>query len=301
MRRFLAKALLYCVVLGAITAAALTRGTRGRVDNFHPKFTHAARSLVIGSSRAAQGIDPSLLPGATPFLNFAFTATNSPYGLVYLRAIRRKVPPDTRDGLFLLEVNPTLLSIDSRQEREDERHFRENDLTLDRQLIFNLDPNFDYLLRNFREPLYRLFSPTRADTPERSHPNGWLEIRLNDDADARATRQRAGLRGYTDVFARYRWSPLRVQSLREIVAMLRPHGRVVLVRLPVAVGMAELEAEYRPTFDAELAALAVAEGAEYLNFTGDSARYETTDSNHLTRESARRCTRAIAKRLRHGL
>jgi hypothetical protein len=297
MRRFLLKALIYCSVLGAITAAALTRGARGRVDNFHPKFTHPARSLVVGSSRAAQGVDPSLLPGATPFLNFAFTNTNSPYGPAYLRAIRHKVPPDTRDGLFLVEVNPTLLSIDSRQEREDERYFRENDLTLDRQLLFNLDPNFDYLLRNFREPLYRLFSARRDQTPERAHANGWLEIRLPDDAAARATRQRAGLRSYADVFAHYRWSPRRVHWLRKTVATLRAHGRVVLVRLPVSPGMAEMEAAYRPTFDAEITALAAAEGAEYFNLIGDSASYETTDSNHLTRESAHRCTQAIAERL----
>lgn len=298
MRGFLLKAFLYCLVLGAITAVALTRAVRGRVDSFYPKFTHPARSLVVGSSRAAQALDPGVLPGATPFLNFAFTNANSPYGPVYLRAIQRKVLPDTRDGLFLLEVTPTLLSIDSRLEREDIRHFRENDLTLDRQFLFNLDPNFDYLLRNFREPLYRLLSPRRQQSIERAHANGWIEIRLPDDSAARTARQQAGLRGYADVFARYRWSPLRVKWLRESIATLRPHGRVVLVRLPVSPGMAEMEAAYRPTFDTELSVLAREEGAEFLNLIGDSAHYETTDSNHLTHESAQRCSRVIAERLR---
>lgn len=295
MRSFLLKSLLYCTVLGAITAVLLMRAVRGRVDNFYPKFTHSARSLVIGSSRAGQAIDPGALSGPTPFVNFAFTNANSPYGPVYLRAIRRKLRADARDGLFLLEVSPVLLSIDSRIEREDERTFRERDLTLSRQLVFNWGPNFDYLLRNFREPLYRLF--TDGQTVEHPHANGWLEVRLVEDATARAARQRKGLEGYADVFARYRWSPLRVEWLRRTIAALRPHGRVVLVRLPVSVGMAEMEATYRPAFDAEIAALAAAEGAEFLNLIGDSASYETTDSNHLARDSAVRCSRVIAERL----
>ncbi|MEQ1860393.1 MAG: hypothetical protein ABMA13_10695 [Chthoniobacteraceae bacterium] len=297
MRAFLLKATLYCAVLAAITAGALVWAVGGFVDAFYGKFTQPARSLVVGSSRAAQGIDPALLGAecAQPFLNFAFTNANSPYGPGYLRAIRRKVPADTRGGLFILEVNPLLVSIDLEKEREDESTFRERDLTLDRQFVFDLDPNFDYLLRNFREPLYRLALPEHRRANQALHASGWHEVRLDESANARAARQRLGVQRYADVFARYRSSPLRVEWLRRTIAELRPHGRVVLVRIPTSPGMAELENAYAPDFSARMA---TTEGVEFFDFIGEGATYETTDGNHLTAAAARKFSAALGQRLR---
>jgi len=302
VRTFLLKATLYGTVLAVVTALVLRWMSGGFVDAFHGKFTHPASSLIVGSSRAAQGLDPVLvgegLSMEGPFLNFAFTNVNSPYGPGYLRAIRRKVPTHTRSGLFLIEANPLLVSIDTAKEREDEKTFRERDLTLDHQLVFNLDPNYDYLLRNFREPLYRLALPAHRQAIQTLHPSGWHEIRLTDDAAATAARQQRGTQNYVPVFERYRWSPLRWQWLQRTIATLRPHGRVVLVRLPTSPALRDMELAYRPTFDAEIQALAEAEGAAYVSLFDDSARYETTDGNHLKAESARRCSRALNERLR---
>src|SRR5690606_23288913 len=122
-------------------------------------------------------------------LNFAFTNANSPYGSIYLRAIQNKIPPQTKDGLFIAEVNPLLLSL-NQTETEDEDTWRENGLTLDRQwLFFNMEPNYEYLLRNYRQPLYKLVLGEHSEGFQTLHRNGWLEQRISMNPEEVAQRK----------------------------------------------------------------------------------------------------------------
>ena len=300
MARFLAKLLLFSAVLALATMAALRGPSQRAVDTFYWKFTTPARSLILGSSRALQSLDPAIIAldarDEGPLLNFAFTIANSPYGPVYLRAISRKVPASVRRGVFLLEVNPLLVSINA-QEREDAETFRERHLTLDRQGVFTLDPNYDYLLRNFRSPLYRLLGPP---LPSREHPqrNGWLQLSVPMDAPTLAARRKRGIEAYAGVFQQHRLSPLRIEWLRKTIAFLHEHGSPMLVRLPTSPEMAALEAAYAPDFDTLMAGLAAETGAAYLNLLPESATFETTDGNHLSVESARRCSQRVGAELR---
>src|SRR5690606_17884978 len=86
---------------------------RGFVNDNYSKFTHQSSSLIIGLSRAHNGISPKILdsilaeiPYQGGFLNFAFEKTQSPYGGVYLEAIKKKIPEQTKQGIFILSVSP---------------------------------------------------------------------------------------------------------------------------------------------------------------------------------------------------
>ena len=110
--------LLLLAVAGALGATLLLPVVlRGGVDAFYGRFASpAAGSLVLGTSRAAQGIRPAVLAARLagqfegPLLNYAFTLTHSPYGPAYLASIRRKLRPGVRHGLFIVAVDPWSLS-----------------------------------------------------------------------------------------------------------------------------------------------------------------------------------------------
>ncbi len=301
MRRFFLKSAIFLLLLAALVLPVLKGASHSFVDLFYTKFTQPARSLVAGSSRAAQGLDPALVGADAgcegPFLNFAFTNANSPYGPVYFSAIQRKVPRDTRDGLFILEVNPLMISINEK-EKEDEAHFRENGLTLDRQLWFNTEPNYAYLLHNYRQPLYRLLLKKDGRNFQTLHGNGFLEQRLAMDSASVAARKKQRLDEYTGVFKRNRESQLRLEWLQRTAAWLREHGRVVLLRMPTSPEMSAMETAYMPEFDARMLKLATAVNANYINLISESSALETTDGNHLSIDSARLFSKMLNARLR---
>ena len=104
---------------GALSAVLLLPVVlRGGVDAFYGRFASPpAGSLILGTSRAAQGIRPAVLAARLggqfegPLLNYAFTLTHSPYGPAYLASIRRKLRPEVRHGLFIVAVDPWSLSL----------------------------------------------------------------------------------------------------------------------------------------------------------------------------------------------
>jgi len=292
---FLLKLLLLCGVLAAITLVVLKRSSQEFVDLFYGKFLRPAPSLILGSSRAAQGIDPSSMMEAgenNSTLNFAFTNANSPYGPVYLEAIRHKLSAANKDAVFILEVNPLLLSLNEK-EKNDTDTWRENDLTLDRQITFNEEPNYEYLLRNYRQPLYKLALGYASSDFQTLHSNGWLEQRVSMESKEVAKRKERMLASYRDVFKKHRPSPQRMEWLAKTVGFLKQHGRVVLVRIPTSGEMADLEYAYWEDFSQDLQALSQKHDAEYFDLISQSDTAETIDGHHLSISAAK----ALSKRL----
>ncbi|NBC06731.1 MAG: hypothetical protein GVY26_06010, partial [Bacteroidetes bacterium] len=79
-------------------------------DAFYWKSTYASSTLILGASRANQGISPDALEKELGLeysaLNFAFTGIHSPYGAAYNELIKRKIDYDRTPGLFILSVHP---------------------------------------------------------------------------------------------------------------------------------------------------------------------------------------------------
>ncbi|KAA9339403.1 hypothetical protein F0P96_01935 [Hymenobacter busanensis] len=290
-------ALLLALVLGVLYALA-PRIQAGRVDSFYRRFTTApSRSLILGSSRAAQGLqprvlEPALLQGGRyegPLRNFAFTVMHSPYGPAYLAQVKKKLRPDTRHGLFLLAVDPWVLAVDS-AERHDQR-LRETQSFIGKLNFVSLNPNLEYLLRFWNHPLYQAF-----DLPDEQlhlHADGWLEVDVPLDSLTVQGRIRSKLLSYRHMARTYTLSDERVRALAETIAYLQGHGQVVLVRLPVSAGMRELELRRWPRFDAVLGRLAARQHVPYLNYINRTA-YPTSDGNHLQPEAGRRLSRQVA-------
>ena len=280
----------------ALLVGALALGPvvlNGQVDAFYGRFTTPpAGSLVLGTSRAAQGIQPAVLAARLggqfegPLLNYAFTLTHSPYGPAYLRSIRRKLRPGVRNGLFIVAVDPWSLSLIGA-----EGVFPEDNSFIGQLHQVSQNPNLAYLARYQTKPFYRL-PLDYATATERLHPDGWLEVRIGTDSAQVRARTARKLLDYRRLAATQHLSAGRLVALRQIIAFLKPHGRVVLVRLPIGPSLLMLEQQYQPDFDPLMREMAKDFGLIYLDYSARS--YATTDGNHLQRAASAAFSQQLA-------
>ena len=291
--------LLLLAVAGVLGASLLLPVVlRGGVDAFYGRFASpAAGSLILGTSRAAQGIRPAVLAarlGAQfegPLLNYAFTLTHSPYGPAYLASIRRKLRPGVRYGLFVVAVDPWSLSAAGRVDTAANEQFPEDNSFIGQLHEVSQSPNLGYLTRYQTKPLYRL-PLDFATATERLHPDGWLEVNIGlDSAQVRARTARK-LLDYQKLAATQHLSTGRLAALRQTIEFLKPHGRVVLVRLPVGPGLLMLEQQYQSGFDGQMRRLAADFAVPYLDYS--AAPYATTDGNHLQKAASETFSQQLA-------
>ena len=303
MRKLLWQLFFLLGSVGLVASLALAPALRRPyLDAFYARFTSpAAGSLVLGTSRAAQAVQPAALRArlggryAGPWLNYAFTLYESPYGPAYLASIRRKLAPGTRHGLFVLAVDPWSLSMQRPARPDAALVFPEDKSLIGKLHQVSQNPNLEYLARHLRQPLYQVLLHDTA-TIERLHPDGWLEIALPPPtADTARLRQRTAdkLATYRPLAAGSYLAPARLQSLRQLITFLKPHGQVVVVRLPTGPALAALEAQYQPQFDHLMRRTTAGLGVPYLNYITQT--YPTNDGNHLWRGAARTFSQRLAE------
>ena len=291
--RLLARLLL---LAGAVLVGALGLGPvllKGQVDAFYGRFTSPrAGSLVLGTSRAAQGIQPAVLAARLgghfdgPLLNYSFTLTHSPYGPAYLRSIQRKLRPEVKNGLFIVAVDPWSLSLTG-----PEGAFPEDNSFIGQLHQVSQNPNLPYLARYQTKPFYRLLLDYATAT-ERLHPDGWLEVRIGTDSAQVIARTVRKLHDYRLLTASQHLSAGRLLALRQTIDFLKQHGRVVLVRLPVGPSLLQLEQIYQPGFDHLMRQIAADYALTYLDYSAQP--YATTDGNHLQRAASAAFSQRLA-------
>ena len=284
------------LLAGAAMVGLLVLGPvvlKGQVDAFYGRFTTPqAGSLVLGTSRAAQGIQPAVLTQALgarfegPLLNYAFTLTHSPFGPAYLRSIQRKLRPEVKNGLFIVAVDPWSLSLTG-----PEGQYPEDNSFIGQLKQVSQNPNLPYLTRYQTKPLYRLLLDYATAT-ERLHPDGWLEVNIGTDTAQVRARTARKLQDYRLLAAAQHLSASRLEALRQLVAYLKPHGRVYLVRLPVGPALLQLEQAYQPGFGSLMQLTASGMGVPYLDYSAQP--YATTDGNHLQRAASAAYSQQLA-------
>ena len=141
------------ILLVAIAHIVVAFFGDGKTDAYYLRLTTPKqKSLILGTSRAAQGIFPEEFQDLIdtfnfegPLYNFAFTALNSPYGEHYFSAIQQKLDPAAKNGLFVLTVDPWSLS-SLQSNTKNNLGGREADLFLGNLNCYTCNPNFEYLL-----------------------------------------------------------------------------------------------------------------------------------------------------------
>lgn len=300
MRVFLLHCMLFAtLVVGSMYAVFLRAD--GTTDPYYLRFTTPRQaSLVVGTSRAAQGVVPSVIDsllagtGAPPLYNFAFNMDLSPFGEPYHRAIAAKLEEHGRGGVFIVAVDPWALATDTLAERTLPRDVRR---ALGKVRSVSGHPNLDYLINAYEGRYIGLLTNDPRKARTRVADDGWLEVLLRFDSVQVARRTEQRLRTYRERhLPRFAPSPERWAWFERTVDLLRGHGRVVLVRLPVDPRMRALEDRLDPTVDARVEAMARARGSPYLTFPEGDGDFATIDGNHLRADAARRVSALIAER-----
>jgi hypothetical protein len=294
MQRFITQTLFICSLISLVFVSILSRAD-GYTDPFYVRFTSPKQeSLILGSSRAAQGLQPSVFKDylKRDVFNYSFTISHSPYGAVYLNSIKKKLNKNTTNGIFIITVDPWSISSKTK-DPNDSINFGENKLCLANTYLVNMNPNFEYLIRNFAGKYYTLIQKKRGSLFLNN--DGWLEVNIGMDSSSVAKRIDAKVYDYkTNNLPFYNFSSLRLEYLYKTIQLLQQHGDVYLVRLPVHPKIFEIEQELMPDFDRKISeVVTITDG--YIDMTKENESYQYIDGNHLYKESGKLVSAKIGK------
>lgn len=268
----------------------------GYADPFYKRFTSPQqKNLILGTSRAAQGLLPTEFKNelGIDIYNYSFTVTSSPYGPVYYSSISKKLMSDVSDGVFILTVDPWSISA-SKDDPNNPQIFSENDGVVGTTKWVNMNPNFPYLIDNNAGEYYKLIKPVR-DSSMFLHEDGWLEVSVPMDTASVSRRTGNRIKSYrSDNLPMYKFSQTRLEYLQRTINLLKEHGNVYLVRLPVHPLMLDIEMELMPDFNDKIQHLIV-QTSGYYDMMPLNNEFSYTDGNHLYKDSGKLVSRKICK------
>ncbi|MCU0370223.1 MAG: hypothetical protein MUC31_02320, partial [Bacteroidales bacterium] len=250
MKKFLIEVLVFLVILLTSFYLIFLRAD-GKTDAFYLRLTTKKQhSLILGNSRAAQAIKPSVLNDVlsrNDLFNYSFSIHLSPYGPTYLNSIKRKLDQDTKDGIFILSVDPWSISTVS-ADPNDTAKFGELKMFLGKIRHVNLYPNVPYLFSSYDKPYYNLL--LNAKSPTTLHRDGWLEVNVTmDSAKVKRRIERKISQYRKGNLPTHKFSEVRLEYLIKTIEYLKNFGKVYLVRLPVITEIMAIEQELIPDFD----------------------------------------------------
>jgi len=286
--------LVLLIAIGGIPYYAYLHKLITENDAFYWKSTYASPNLILGASRASQGIAPDVLEAELglqqPALNFAFTGIHSPYGAAYHDMIKRKIDYKNTPGLFILSVHPGNLADYKGGGGQRENDFRFYDLW-----CITCNPNVEYIIRNVSGKQSLLPVMLTNIKPKREfdiiHHNGWIERTTPPEMRDLEIEELKALQ--YDPFR----SEEREEFLEKTVAYLKGYGEVVMVRMPIIKDFKEKEDEFfEYQFDSLMQQIADRQGAHYLDYSGEGSGYDFNDGiHHLDGPSAKRFTKKLAE------
>jgi len=274
------KILLFCLPAIAIVTVVGKKYSKGFIDYNYAKITGKGNSLIIGTSRSSQGLQPDTVIKGTkyahPMLNFAMSSYDSPFSEDYFKAICAKISNETTNGLFVVEIDPYAFCSDGKAESK----------TLKNILLFNTNPNYEYLFKNIN-PFYKLIERNNTHFESSTqHTNGWLEITLPMDSANVKNRSNIKINIALENIKNYKISDERINYFKKTIHFLQQHGTVVLLRLPAHEKMIEMENKYFSKLFNQLEKLIKNEKLKYFDFSSSNKKYQYVDANHLYKKDA---------------
>ena len=275
----------------------------GSTDPFYVKFTTPKQtSLIIGSSRAAQCLQPDIINQILKegtLYNYAFSRVHTPYGEAYFKSIKEKLNTHAKQGVFIIEVNPWSISDKFVSPDSSQNHsFLSKIKHVDRH------PNFEYLLKAFDQRNIKIISNRLLNKKENGFfitNTGWLDVRLEQGMDSRHQLTKQTINQYKKIRLEYSGlSQTGLNYLKKTINFLKAHGAVYLVRLPVHDDMLNIENELLPDFDFRMLSLSKTCHVEYINFMPQRTEFEYTDGHHLIKVSSNLLSQHIAELIKNS-
>lgn len=286
MARFLGKILIFSL-FPLLTLFGVFLLENGKADPFYRKVIGGKKkSLIIGTSKAAQGIVPSVLNTKLGLIdenelyNFAFTILHSPFGDAYYTAIQKKLHEDTKDGLFIVTVDPWSL-FSSKSDPNDRSLMEEENLFLGRLFSFSPYVNFEYLLQFYINSYWEIPFRYFVDNPMTLTDSGWLMVKPQPDGERFNKVYKSKVMEYRNRANGLKFSKYRFNRFVELVDFLQKRGSVHIVIMPVDEQIFQIEHEIYPGMVTELLEVCEQRGIPFKDFTEKNAAYRYTDGVHL--------------------
>ena len=262
-------------------------------DSFYYKVSSPKKSsMIIGSSRALQGLNPDVLNqnlNRSDIYNFAFTNLHSPYGAQYYIAIKNKLNKSKNNNIYFLAVNPWTISSKVKNPNDEEK-FRELKSNL---LVENYNDDLagklKYYYTHYNNSLIGLIYNFRKTIE--LNENGYLKIRLREDS----SRVERKTKHYLDnMLPNYKFSKIRYNYLASTIKLLKDYGAIYLIRLPVHEKLYQIDNRLLENFDELMVDLSEKFNVNYINLSFYKDEYSYTDGNHLDYESAKKVSELVA-------
>lgn len=300
MKRFL-KLIFLLVFILLLCFVCIAFMADGSADASYKRFTSSKqKSLIVGSSRAAQGLRPSVLNKALnrdDIYNYAFNIVSTPFGRAYYESIDKKLQKDNTDGLFIIEVTPWALST-LKEFKSDTISLRETNTFIDKTSQVNLNPNFEYLIESYQESYIKLITNKYRKGDYQTfyiHGNGWLEVTIVSDMFSREQRKNNKVKLYKKGLLTHKGiSQYRLNYLEKTIELFKKYGDVFVVRMPVDKDLLDIENVFTSDFNTLMKSICKAQKINYIDFTVFNDDYNYTDGNHLDIEASEQYSKFVA-------
>jgi len=286
-------------------------------DSYYQKLASPKQnSLVLGTSRALQGIIPSVIDSVIEnksnekLYNFAFTVKSSSFGEVYFNAIKSKLDQFGKEGYHIVTVDPWSIS----EPKESILGGVDDQSVLKGLNNFSASPNFEYLfkkypsgwgmigfkriemfiLKNLRRTLNSNITGSFSELDE----NGWLNVYTSMDSSWVKKKEGQKFKEYYESSENRVFSPSRYSYLLKTIKFLKSKGPVYVVRLPVHKQMLYIENKFVVDFDNKIIeAITLCDG--YLDMNVPRLNdFKFTDGHHLYKDSAHKVSIEIGNWIR---
>jgi hypothetical protein len=278
MNLFLSKLVLRLIasILGLIIFIGLfTNYLKNKYDPFYIKLLNKTdRGLILGDSRALQGMNPECL--TLPTFNFAFTIGHSPFDDSYLKLIHKKV--DTISKVkrhHIICVTPWSLIYPEKTDQDINPYFSEK-----LNLPFT-NPNWEYILKFWDLSFVNSLKLLRSKSYTTNF--GWNNQNIDSNELYREYPRRV-IEKIQNYKSKYKKQNLtieshRVKNLINIISFLKKTGSISIVRLPVSKEMLELENQMFPKFKVLCNKISTDNNIHFVDLT--DFHIQTTDGNHI--------------------
>ena len=309
MKKAIYKLTLFSVLPFVIIGYAIFL-TGKHTEDFYKRFISPQQnSLILGSSRGS-AINPAILDPivqrkypTVKFYNYAFTWAHSPYGPKYLESIRKKLDPKTKDGIFILILEPTALMV-TRSKPDSPEYYIENDKSVAKTNFVNMNPNVEYLMESYNYSITRalnlkLIPPKNPMAEMDVLDNGKTAIKMIKDYSPhkRAEVNKQKMIEFQKRIDDLKWSEKRLKYLEETITFLQKHGKVILLRMPIYKTPYQIENKAIPFFDSTMQQIAKKYKVSYTNYNKIPNHYKSIDEVHLESNSMNEFSKKLGEKI----
>lgn len=278
---------------------------QGTVDMYYNKLNQEAGSLILGTSRAHDGIAPQVLKSELASLNlndsvvnFAFDKYQSPYGKIYYNSIRKKLKNSDGNGIFILSIAPGSFTA-PKSITEEQLVKLDQRMAIAKIENFTKNPNYDYIVNCYAQSLYTAFINTKSFDNQTTHTDGWNEVKMEVSTNKISEDDRANwtsqmVQGYLKGFERESISEHRINSFINTISFLKTKGHVFIVRMPSGKEVIALEKEFWGNFSQQFDSIAKENEIPFFDYANAQDTYTTYDGSHLASKSAVAFTKVLA-------